>query len=35
MDLNHFNDLFLEVIDFYFSDLTFLGPSSGTHCHYL
>ena len=29
LDLNHFNDLFLEAIDFYFSDLAFLGPSSG------
>ena len=29
LDLNHFNDLFLEAIDFYFSDLAILGPSSG------
>ena len=29
MDLNQFNDLFLGVIDFCFSDLAFLGPGSG------
>ena len=29
MDLDHFNDLFLGVIDFYFPDLAYLGPGSG------
>ena len=29
MDLNQSNDLFLGVIDFYFSDLACLGSDSG------